>query len=579
MVNMFLYFIIPSLVYNMQESDDLPYYLSNELPLGYPDLLQLCSNIQFVHSPFNILSGEDCNNESNKKVIHQRPRIKITKFKHPAFPSKERIKYSLSPNLSQNSASILLTSPILMSGSKLSLDMPHQSNLLNNESPIISNVPKIDSCKDNETKHYGNFTQSCSFCNINICDIPKITLLTNKSCVQQITCGNLGTDRQQLYLSGDKFTSNSHKSFLLTEIDTYNEYERYNLPSANPNIECSSCDCSYSEITKDVRGYDFSQYHALDLLKNCQICNRYSPTFLCLHCLKPLCPSHVKAHREESAYSIKNCTLFVTIKEIFTKFNRIFWCEKCLRFTWSYTDEYEPFIDRIAVTLGSYLNRPSTDIIFKEYYVDNNKQAEYHSKNKKWVSTTLYRSNSSISPIIKRTDLNKRADPIVKSIFQDENDSLLFDNTSKDRTCASISEVSSPDLNKSFWVTAKGNKKNVKSNLNLLALSAELQGWRTTQEDATCVFTVDSVFYGENALNFSCAIFGIFDGHGGWQVAHQVSTHIERFIKASFIEEPYLQIDKNENCIKTSSVNSEMIRNPFSECFSKCVYKTRPIFI
>ena len=54
--------------------------------------------------------------------------------------------------------------------------------------------------------------------------------------------------------------------------------------------------------------------------------------------------------------------------------------------------------------------------------------------------------------------------------------------------------------------------------------SCEMQGWRNTMEDAKLA---------NLSLNDSCMIFGVFDGHGGKEVAEYVSRHFSSEILAS----------------------------------------------
>jgi hypothetical protein len=73
-----------------------------------------------------------------------------------------------------------------------------------------------------------------------------------------------------------------------------------------------------------------------------------------------------------------------------------------------------------------------------------------------------------------------------------------------------------------------------------------MQGWRKTMEDAHV--TALDVIEGE------VSVFGVFDGHGGCEVAHFVENHLveelkknENFKKANYrqaLQEVFLTIDR-----------------------------------
>ena len=86
------------------------------------------------------------------------------------------------------------------------------------------------------------------------------------------------------------------------------------------------------------------------------------------------------------------------------------------------------------------------------------------------------------------------------------------------------------------------NNKYLKFGLN------QVQGWKKTMED----YAIHFLDKGENKF---MNIFGIFDGHGGREVANYVKNHFtdiflnsEKYKKGNIkdaIKETYLQLDKN----------------------------------
>ncbi|KAK7201565.1 Protein phosphatase 2C [Novymonas esmeraldas] len=120
-----------------------------------------------------------------------------------------------------------------------------------------------------------------------------------------------------------------------------------------------ACQCDAAFIAKDFRGLDCSRYDANDLYDHCSRCHRRPASFLCLHCLEAVCPSHVRRHHLQNP---SQCTLFLNLLDIMSSFDRIFWCEKCRQFTWKHTEVYDALVDQIAYTRGTYLKQPARDI-------------------------------------------------------------------------------------------------------------------------------------------------------------------------------------------------------------------------
>ena len=287
------------------------------------------------------------------------------------------------------------------------------------------------------------------------------------------------------------------------------------------------CMCTQSSIQKDIRGFDYSQYHTHKLFYECHVCHRQPSSFLCIQCLKSFCPSHVHDHFLASnnmsveasealakrcaddpmvplgtvSPPLPHCALFINLHDISTSFDRVFWCEACRRFTWKFTEVYEPLTEQICFTKGTYWGTAIRDVHAIGY--------------------------SMILP--------------PPSLAED-------------------------------GVHVAGNKI---VPLRLDALSATTQGWRSTQEDAECMFLAS--FTMRDAMNFlnslqpppasspsplskkkrslwlashqqtllavkklssaqgeediPVAFVGVCDGHGGDQVAKLAAASLERMVK------------------------------------------------
>lgn len=152
---------------------------------------------------------------------------------------------------------------------------------------------------------------------------------------------------------------------------------------ADGDGECDdgACECDAAHITKDMRGFDYSKYQAADLYHSCFVCKRRPATFLCIQTFDGVCASHVGQYYERKNHVIQQaagggswpfkphqCSLFINILDINTSFDRIFWCERCRRFTWKFTEVYEPLTDQIASTKGTYMPTPVLDAHVREYF-------------------------------------------------------------------------------------------------------------------------------------------------------------------------------------------------------------------
>lgn len=146
-------------------------------------------------------------------------------------------------------------------------------------------------------------------------------------------------------------------------IDTQSEMGRYSARH-DPNDD-GACGCTETEIVKNDRGMDYSRYHTHSLFKECHMCKRQPATFLCLTSLNGCCASHV-----EENYARDNAnSLYINLMDITTSYDRMFWCEKCKRFTWKYTDVYEAFTDQLAYTKGTYWASAIRDIAATAYHM------------------------------------------------------------------------------------------------------------------------------------------------------------------------------------------------------------------
>lgn len=121
-----------------------------------------------------------------------------------------------------------------------------------------------------------------------------------------------------------------------------------------------ACGCDQGFIIKDYTGSDYSRLNAQQLFRQCRSCGRSPASFLCLHCMDAFCPSHVSGHYTKRPES---CTLFLNLTDIMTSFDRIFWCERCERYTWKYTEAFDDLVDHLAYTRGTYWeSQPVRDI-------------------------------------------------------------------------------------------------------------------------------------------------------------------------------------------------------------------------
>ena len=63
----------------------------------------------------------------------------------------------------------------------------------------------------------------------------------------------------------------------------------------------------------------------------------------------------------------------------------------------------------------------------------------------------------------------------------------------------------------------------------LACASTTMQGWRSCNEDAHAAFV-------ELPNNKDVALFGVYDGHGGWRVADYAGRHLHRIIDEKLAE-------------------------------------------
>lgn len=165
----------------------------------------------------------------------------------------------------------------------------------------------------------------------------------------------------RLLLNQDRVLIVSAENEVMRYIQRPNKQDSNNggVGSDDDEEDDGACGCDEYFIGKDYLGADCSRYHAHQMFKECGFCHRRPGCFLCLHCLQAFCPLHVPDHYSTDP---EGCTLYMNILDIMTGFDRIFWCEKCKRFTWKYTEVFDAFVDQIAYTRGTYFDEAVRDI-------------------------------------------------------------------------------------------------------------------------------------------------------------------------------------------------------------------------
>lgn len=61
-----------------------------------------------------------------------------------------------------------------------------------------------------------------------------------------------------------------------------------------------------------------------------------------------------------------------------------------------------------------------------------------------------------------------------------------------------------------------------------------MQGWRCNMEDAHCIFELNKLF--NHQLDEPVAVFGVFDGHGGKEVADFCKAHFQDVFKSNLLK-------------------------------------------
>ncbi|CCD19646.1 protein phosphatase 2C, putative [Trypanosoma vivax Y486] len=332
----------------------------------------------------------------------------------------------------------------------------------------------------------------------------------------------------------------------------------------------SRCRCSREVITRYARGVDYSRYHAHKLYHRCPYCGRRPAAFLCLHCLTATCPSHVTQHYNESTQAGRCCgsgkplcRLFINILDITTSFDRVFWCESCRSFTWRYTEIYDPFVDQLAVTQGTYLQDPVRDIVCVGYEV----QLKSPSQMQKLFSPSLHtssvrdRSLLSLNPSPQGTALfippcTAPADPRAVSLVPGCSVNSLTESSKPNERGLSVTCSSQ---RRSVIQCAQFERDTVHVGVTtpkLVSLGAKVQGWRATQEDAETAFAIEipalpsapgrqmgqhvKGSLDEGTVGGGCdarsdtivmAVFCVFDGHGGDAVAKLAASRFEAHLR------------------------------------------------
>ena len=70
----------------------------------------------------------------------------------------------------------------------------------------------------------------------------------------------------------------------------------------------------------------------------------------------------------------------------------------------------------------------------------------------------------------------------------------------------------------------------------ITVVECAMQGWRKTMEDQSLLaFKLEEI----KELDGKCCIFGVFDGHGGWEIAAYANEHFtDKFIEQVTAEKP-----------------------------------------
>lgn len=174
-------------------------------------------------------------------------------------------------------------------------------------------------------------------------------------------------------------------------VDVAMEYTRYirkRPAGVEPEEDEGECNCDEQMIMRSHRlsqqmfageshgedpdpvQCDLSTWAYDTTFEQCDWCQRRPAWFACLHCGKSFCPSHVKHHGDDDKH--RHCFLFVSMMDIATSFDKIFWCDKCETFTWKHTDCYADLADQLVRSRSTYLStRPSTDILIHHYQVND----------------------------------------------------------------------------------------------------------------------------------------------------------------------------------------------------------------
>ncbi|SCU66584.1 protein phosphatase 2C, putative [Trypanosoma equiperdum] len=337
----------------------------------------------------------------------------------------------------------------------------------------------------------------------------------------------------------------------------------------------SRCTCTQQLITKDARGVDYSRYHAHKLYHHCKCCDRRPASFLCLHCLTALCPSHVTRHYNDSIPAVGKskrgassvcetmddeetgrnavgaCSLFINILDIMTSFDRVYWCEPCQSFTWRYTEVYDPLVDQLAATRGTYLEDPVRDIACVGYEVQIKCYGEAQPSfcGRTSAHSSVLRDRPLVNRNALQTDIALFYPPNAgQDVTPTEGGSAAISGTiecglGSPRLVGSASPLprcSAMEDTLHVGVTAP----------KLISLGAKVQGWRATQEDAEAAFVIsipclsdtpdtgadddkaeETIAARESNDAVAMAVFCVFDGHGGDAVAKLAASRFESHLR------------------------------------------------
>lgn len=334
-----------------------------------------------------------------------------------------------------------------------------------------------------------------------------------------------------LYVVKDFGFSKTSGFHSINERDEYTRFRSFRGDGSvcvYPENDIGACSCNELFLQKDMRGLDYSQYNAHALFHSCCVCNRRPACFLCLHCLKATCPSHVETHHKQQP---QLCTLFVNVLDILTSYDRIFWCELCHRFVWKGTEVYEPLTDQIAATLGSYLTEPVKDVMLRQYVIER----VLIPPTEPTFCPMGANLNSSNLPDPSTITLHPPWEPTFTAFAEGEKSEPKDPPKEPQDAAQPMMLLAEPQRRRRSSLMAIENAgPEAMSTGGLCAIVCSMQGWRSSQEDAACAFhlALPPAIPQSRGSRYpqDISAFCVFDGHGGDAVSKLASKFVEALL-------------------------------------------------